>query len=124
MGGVYVYHSMGWLLTLYTLNKQKDPSSKWETWLQEFFSELLGKEAVTVLIDIMLTLKDVETLEGLSPGEEPRGYYSLWALNISQLAPESLPRWGPLNDVVVNYRGQLCPLGEKRRQGYGKGTYF
>ena len=74
----------------------------WESWLQDFFHELLGSKAVDILIDVMRTLKDVETLEGLRPGEEVRGYYSLWALNISLLAPESLPRWGPLNDVIVS----------------------
>ncbi len=110
MGGVYVYHSMGWLLSLYAQRKQWQPSCRWESWLCGFFHGLLGPDATGVLVDVMKILKNVETLEGLKPGEEPRGYYSLWALNISQLAPESLPQWGPLNDVVVTYKDSFVRL--------------
>ena len=113
LGGVYVYHSMGWLLTLYALRKQWQPTYDWNSWVRDFFHGLLGPKAIGILVEVILLLKDVQTLEGLQPGEEPRGYYSLWALNISQLAPESLPRWGPLNDVVVTYRDSFVRLVKK-----------
>lgn len=96
LGGTFVYHSMGWLLTLYAQRKQWQRELDWKSWITTYFAGLLGREFADTLLDTMLTLKDVEVIEGLEPGEEPGGYYVRWGLNLHRFAPEALPADGPL----------------------------
>ena len=93
---VFVYHSMGWLLTLYALRKQWETDLDWKAWFQSYFRGLLGEAFIETFLGIAATLQDVQLLEGLEPGEEPGGYYSRWGLNLHRLAPETLPANGPL----------------------------
>jgi len=100
LGGTFVYHSMGWLLTLYAQRKQWQRELDWKSWITTYFAGLLGREFADTLVDTMLTLKDVEVLEGLEPGEEPGGYYDRWGLNIYRFAPDALPADGPLRALT------------------------
>jgi len=96
LGGTFVYHSMGWLLTLYAQRKQWQAELDWKSWIPTYFAGLLGREFADTLLDTMLTLKDVQVLEGLEPGEEPGGYYVRWGLSLHRFAPDALPADGPL----------------------------
>ena len=42
LGGVFVYHSMGWLLSLYSMRKQWQAGLEWKSWFQSYFRGLLG----------------------------------------------------------------------------------
>ena len=102
LGGTFVYHSMGWLLTLYAQRKQWQADLDWKSWVVTFFRGLLGDEFTGVFLEIAGDLQDVQLIEGLEPGEEPGGYYDRWGLNMHKLAPDSLPADGPLK--VVEHR--------------------
>lgn len=119
LGGVFVYHSMGWLLTLYALRKQWQANQDWKTWFRSFFRGLLGDEFIEAFLDIAATIQDVQMLEGLEPGEEPGGYYSRWALNIHKLVPETLSAEGPLRvDEKVNRKFvRLVKVGSADQRG-------
>lgn len=95
-GGVYVYHSLGWLLALYSLRKQWQADQDWRGWLAAFFRDLLGDAFTTPFLEVAALLQEVQLLEGLEPGEFPSGYYTFWGLNLSKLAPGTLPGDGPL----------------------------
>jgi len=110
MGDVFVQHSLGWLLQLYSMRKNWQPGTDWREWFRNHFRGLAGDEFSRRFIEIAAALQDVEVLEGLEPGEEPAGYYSRWALNIWRLTPETLPRRGPLNDVYGNCDGPFIRL--------------
>jgi len=94
-GIVYVYHSMGWLLQLYSMRKQWQTDQDWKAWFRRYFAVLLSDEFIEAFLDIATTIQDVQLLEGLEPGEEPGSYYSRWGLDINKLAPETLAE-GPL----------------------------
>jgi len=96
LGGTFVYHSMGWLLTLYAQRKQWQAGLDWKSWFTGFFRGLLGDEFTRGFLDIAADLQDVQLLEGLEPGEEPGGYYVRWGLNMHRFAPDALPADGPL----------------------------
>ncbi len=100
LGGTFVYHSMGWLLTLYAQRKQWQRELDWKSWITTYFVGLLGRDIAQALLDTMLTLKDVEVIEGLEPGEEPGGYYNRWGLNLHRFAPDALPVDGPLRALT------------------------
>ena len=108
---VFVYHSMGWLLTLYAMRKQWQTGLDWKSWFRSFFAGLLPDEFIQAFLEIAATFQEVQLLEGLEPGEEPGGYYSRWGLNLHRLAPETLPAEGPLR--VFERRGKLVRLVEK-----------
>jgi hypothetical protein len=95
-GGVFVCHSMGWLMTLCSMRKQWQAGPDWKSWFRDYFDGLLGGEFVKTFLDIAATLHDVERLEGLTTGEDSAGYYSRWGLIPGRLAPETLPADGPL----------------------------
>lgn len=110
LGGTFVYHSMGWLLTLYAQRKQWQRDLDWKSWITTYFAGLLGREFAETLLDTMLTLKDVEVLEGLEPGEEPGGYYDRWGLNLYRFAPDALPADGPLRTLADKGPLKFYPL--------------
>ncbi len=112
-GGVYVFHSLGWLFTLYSMRKQWQTGQDWKTWFRTFFRGLLGAEFIDVFLDIAATLQDVELLEGLEPGEASSGYYCYWGLNFSKLAPDTLPPEGDLRAVGRWWDGSW-PSGKMR----------
>ena len=97
-GGVYVYHSMGWLLALYSLRKQWQTGQEWKGWFRGFFGGLLGKAFAGWFLDVAGALKEVQLLDGLESGEFP-AYYTFWGLDLSRLAPEAIPADGPLRAV-------------------------
>jgi hypothetical protein len=98
-GGVYVYHSLGWLLALYSLRKQWQADQPWRGWFHSFFRGLLGEAFTATFLEVAALLQEVQLLEGLEPGEFPSGYYTFWGLNLSKLAPGTLPGDGPLRAV-------------------------
>jgi len=100
LGGTFVYHSMGWLLTLYAQRKQWQADLDWKSWVVTFFRGLLGDEFTGVFLEIAGDLQDVQLIEGLEPGEEPGGYYDRWGLNIHRFAPDALPADGPLRALT------------------------
>jgi hypothetical protein len=98
-GGVYVYHSMGWLLALYSMRKQWQADQDWKSWCRCYFAGLLGGAFTDRLLGIATRLQEVQLLEGLEPGELPSGYYTFWGLDLARLASGLLPAEGPLRAV-------------------------
>lgn len=112
-GGVYAYHSMGWLLTLYSMRKQWHTEQDWKAWFRTFFKGLISDEFINAFLGIASTLQNVQLLEGLEPGESSSGYYCYWGLNLSKLAPGTLPQDGDLHAVGHWWDGSP-PMGKLR----------
>lgn len=98
-GGSYILHSMGWLLTLYSMRKQWEDQESWKIWTREYFRDLLDVDALEKIIWIAEAIKDVQLMEGIEKGEYA-SYYSIWGLDLNRIAPEMFPHTGPLKPVL------------------------
>jgi len=112
-GGVYVFHSLGWLFTLYSMRKQWQTGKDWKTWFRGFFKGLLPDAFIDTFLHVAAILQDIELLEGLEPGEASSGYYCYWGLNLARLAPDTLPAEGDLRAVGRWWDG-TWPSGKMR----------
>jgi len=107
VGGVFVYHSMGWLLTLCSMRKHWEAGQDWKSWFRGYFRGLLGEAFIETFLEVAASIQDVQRLEGLVLGEDAGGYYWRWGLILARLAPETLPADGPLK---VWDQGQPTPF--------------
>jgi len=96
MGGVYAFHSLGWMFPLYSMRKQWQPGSDWKAWFRTYFRGLLPERFIETFLEIATLLQSVQMLDGLQDGEFSGSYYSFWGLDLHRLAPEALPRDGGL----------------------------
>jgi hypothetical protein len=109
VGGSYVMHSLGWLLTLYSMRKQRDSRGTWQARVVELLGTLMGEKHARILVRVAEEVLDVQMLEGEEPGEYA-GYYSLWGLNVNKLALSHLPADGPLRAVTIDGRPKTVRL--------------
>ena len=124
-GGVYVLHSLGWLLDWYCMRKQWDVTCRWQTWLRSALADVLGKDAADLAVAVAETIRDVQLYDGLEAGEYVT-YYTLWGLDPHRLAPETIPlpnRVGPFAHYDENSRFvSLVRPGAEDTQGIYTGA--
>ena len=118
-GGTYTFHSLGWLLTHYSLRSQWSGPGRWRQWLTAELSGATGAEEARLIRDVADDILGVQLLEGLETGEYA-AYYSLWGLNTNKLAPETIPLDAPLRAIVARGRPKhvrLVGTGAADEQG-------
>ncbi len=135
LGGVYTFHSMGWLLAWYSLRKQWQPSGAWTDRLTSELTGSMGEDAIHLAVSIFEAMRDIQLYEGLEEGEYVT-YYSRWGLDLHKLAPETLKGESPFalspeegfcpfirivaegaEDKQKLYTSGNCSPAEKRLQG-------
>lgn len=103
VGGCYTLHSLGWLLTLYSMRKQWESAGAWQERVRGFLEPSIGDPLARRFVSIAEEILAVEMLEGFEPGEYA-SFYSLWGLNVNKLAPDRLPIDGELRAVSAEGR--------------------
>ena len=133
LGGVYTFHSLGWLLAWYSLRKQWHAASAWKDRLTSELTGSMGEGAIRFAVSVFEALRDIQLYEGLEEGEYVT-YYSRWGLDLHKLAPETLtgdspfaqsPENGPFIRIVADgaedkqglYTSSNCSPAEERLQG-------
>ncbi len=94
LGGVYTFHSLGWLLAWYSLRKQWQPSGAWKDRLASELTGSMGEDAIHLTVSVLETMRDIQLYDGLEVGEYVT-YYSCWGLDLHKLAPETLTGESP-----------------------------
>ena len=135
LGGVYTFHSLGWLLAWYSLRKQWQASGVWKDRLTSELTGSMGEEAIHLAVSVLETMRDIQLYEGLEVGEYVN-YYSRWGLDLHKLAPETLTGESPFaqspegdfqpfirivaegaEDKQELYTSSNCAPAEKRLRG-------
>ena len=135
LGGVYTFHSLGWLLAWYSLRKQWQAPGAWKDRLTSELTGSMGEEAIHLAVSVLETMKDIQLYEGLEVGEYVN-YYSRWGLDLHKLAPETLTGESPFaqspegnfqpyirivteggEDKQEFYTSSNCAPAEKRLRG-------
>ncbi len=88
--GVYVMHSLGWLLVRYNLHKQWNPHGTWQAWMGDSYAPFLGAEGAQAWSRALDTLLYVQ----LYHERNDRDFwanYDCWGLDPYLATPDVLP---------------------------------
>ncbi len=109
--GVYVMHSMGWLLARYILHKQWDARGTWQQWLADSFAGILGTDGAQALVTALDTLQDVQ-LYHRRHAQKFLTNYDNWGLDPYLATPDSLPI-PPDTPILWDYRPDIFAITDQ-----------
>jgi len=106
--GVYVMHSLGWMLVRYNLHKQWNPQGTWQDWVADTYAHILGTDGAQALSRALDLLLDVQMYHEHNDRDFWTNY-DCWGLDPYLAAPDALPV-PPGTPIMWDHRPELFAI--------------